>query len=43
LCHYNRCPLPVCVRGELMDAWPEADHVYVSLQQVMKDAADVNY
>jgi hypothetical protein len=43
LCHYNQCPLPVCVRGELMDAWPEADHVYVSLQQAMKDAADVNY
>ena len=24
---YDQRPLPVCVCGEIMDAWPEADHV----------------
>jgi hypothetical protein len=37
---FDHRPLPVCVHGEVMDAWPEANHVYVSFQLAMKDAAD---
>jgi hypothetical protein len=39
---YDRRPLPVCVRGEIMDAWPEANHVYVGFQMAMKDTVEVN-
>ena len=37
--HFDRRPLPVCIRGEIMimDAWPEANHVYVGFQMAMKD------
>jgi hypothetical protein len=28
-------PLPVCVRGKIMDNWPEPNHVYVGFQAAL--------
>jgi hypothetical protein len=39
---FDRRPLPVCIRGEIMDAWPEADHVYVGFQMALRAATDDN-
>jgi hypothetical protein len=39
LWHFDHRPLPVCVRGEIMDSWPDPNH-YVGFQQAMKDASD---
>jgi hypothetical protein len=38
--HFDRRPFSVCVRGEIMDAWPEANHVYVGFQQAINDVAN---
>jgi hypothetical protein len=37
---YDRRPLPVCVRGEIMDSWPDPDHVYVGFQSAVRDVGD---
>ena len=37
---FDRRPLPVCVRGEIMDSWPDPNHVYTGFQLAMKDAAE---
>jgi hypothetical protein len=37
---FDRRPLPVCVRGEILDSWPDPDHVYVGFQLAVRDAAD---
>jgi hypothetical protein len=37
---FDRRPFSVCVRGEIMDAWPEANHVYVGFQQAINDVAN---
>jgi len=37
---FDRRPLPVCVRGEILDSWPDANHEYTGFQLAMKDAAD---
>jgi len=36
---HDRRPLPVCVRGEIMDNWPDANHKYVGFQAALKEAA----
>jgi hypothetical protein len=43
MCHgisLDRRQLPVCVRGEIMDSWPDPNHVYTGFQQAMKDVAE---
>jgi len=37
---FDRRPLPVCVHGEILDSWPDANHEYTGFQLAMKDAAD---
>jgi hypothetical protein len=37
---FDRRPLPVCVRGEIMDSWPDPNHQYVGFQQAISDAAE---
>jgi hypothetical protein len=37
---YDRQPLPVCVHGEIMDSWPDPDHVYVGFQSAVRDVVD---
>ena len=37
---FDRRPLPVCVRGETMDSWPDPNHQYVGFQQAISDAAE---
>ena len=39
---FDRRPLPVCVRGEILDSWPDPNHQYVGFQQAMRDAAEDN-
>jgi hypothetical protein len=39
LCHFDHQPLPVCMRGEIMDEWPDPNHVYVWFQAAIRDAA----
>jgi len=39
LCKFDRRPLPICVRGEIMDNWPEPDHVYVGFHSALQDVA----
>ena len=34
----DRRPLPVCVRGEIMDEWPDPNHEYVGFQAALRDA-----
>jgi hypothetical protein len=40
LCRYDHRPLPVCVRCEIMDSWPDPDHVYVRFQSAVRDVVD---
>jgi hypothetical protein len=37
---FDRRPLPVCVRGEIMDSWPDPNHVYVGFQAALRDVVD---
>ncbi len=37
---FDRRPLPVCVRGEIVDSWPDPNHQYVGFQQAISDAAE---
>jgi len=37
---FDRRPLPVCVRGKIMDSWPDPNHVCTGFQLAMKDAAE---
>ncbi len=32
--------LTVCVCGEIMDSWPDLDHVFVGFQLAVRDAVD---
>ena len=36
---YDRRPLPICVRGEIMDNWPDPNHSYVGFQSAIKEAS----
>jgi hypothetical protein len=36
---FDHRPLPVCVRGEIMDAFPDPNHTYVGFQATLRDAA----
>ncbi len=40
LCCFDQPPLPACVHGEIMDSWPDPDHVYVGFQLYVRDAVD---
>jgi hypothetical protein len=33
-------PLPICVRGEIMDNWLDPNHTYVGFQAALRDVAD---
>jgi hypothetical protein len=33
-------PLPMCIRGEIMDSWPDPNHVYVGYQVALHDVMD---
>jgi len=35
---FDRRPLPVCVRGEIVDKWPDPNHEYVGFQAALRDA-----
>jgi len=37
---FDRRPLPICVRGEIMDNWPERSRNYVGFQAALRDVAD---
>jgi hypothetical protein len=37
---FDRRPLPICVRGEIMDNWPDPNHNYVGFQAALRDVAD---
>lgn len=37
---FDRRPLPVCVRGEIMDSWPDANHEYVGFHAALRDAVE---
>ena len=37
---YDRRPLPMCVRSEIIDAWPDPDGNYTGFHAAMKHAAD---
>jgi hypothetical protein len=39
---FDRRPSPVCIRGEILDSWPDPNHQYVGFQQAMRDAAEDN-
>jgi len=36
---FDQQPLPICVRGEIMDEWPDPKYSYVGFQAVVRDAA----
>jgi hypothetical protein len=36
---HDRRPLPVCVRTEIMENWPDPNRNYVGFQAALKDAA----
>jgi len=36
---YDRRPLPVCVRGEIMDSYPDPNHQYVGFLAAMNDVS----
>jgi hypothetical protein len=38
--HFDRQPLPVCVCGEILDEWPDANHIYVGFQMAIRNAED---
>jgi hypothetical protein len=40
LCCYDHRPLPVCVCCDIMDSWPDPDHVYVGFQSAVRDVVD---
>ena len=40
LSRFDCRPLPVCLRSEILDSWPDPNHEYVGFQQVIKDAAE---
>jgi hypothetical protein len=37
---YDRSPLPVCVRGEIIDNWPDPNHVYVGFHAALNNVSD---
>jgi hypothetical protein len=37
---YDRRPLPICVRGEIMDNWPDPNRSYVGFQAALRDVSD---
>jgi hypothetical protein len=37
---FDRRPLPICVRGEIMDNWPDPNHTYVGFQAALREVAD---
>ncbi len=37
---YDRRPLPVCVHGEIMDNWPDPNHVYVGFHAALNNVSD---
>jgi hypothetical protein len=40
LCKFDRRPLPICVRGEIMDNWPDPNHSYVGFQDALRDVSE---
>jgi hypothetical protein len=38
---YDRRPLPICVRGEIMDNWPDPNRTYVGFQAALRDVSDM--
>jgi hypothetical protein len=36
---YDRRPLPICVRCEILDNWPDPNHSYVGFQSAIKEAS----
>ncbi len=39
---FDRRRLPVCVREEILDSWPDPNHSYVGFQLAVKDVSDDN-
>jgi hypothetical protein len=37
---FDRRPLPICVRGEIMDNWPDPNHTYVGFQDALRDVSE---
>jgi len=37
---YDQRPLPVCVSGEIMDNWPDPNHVYVGFCAALNNVSD---
>jgi hypothetical protein len=37
---YDRRELPVCVRGEIMDSYPDPNHKYVGFQLALQDVEE---
>jgi hypothetical protein len=37
---FDRRPLPVCVRGEIMDSWPDPNHEYVGFHAALRDVVE---
>jgi hypothetical protein len=38
---FDRRPLPICVRGEIMDNWPDPNHSYVGFQDALRDVSEI--
>jgi hypothetical protein len=39
ICKHDRRPLPECVRGEIMDSYPDLNHQYVGFRAALNDVA----
>ncbi len=37
---FDRWPLPVCIRGEIMDSWPDPNHEYVGSHAALYDVVE---
>jgi len=40
LCKFDRRPFPICVRGEIMDNWPDPNRSYVGFQAALREVSD---
>jgi hypothetical protein len=38
---FDRRPLPICVRGEIMDNWPDPNHSLVRFQDALRDISEI--
>jgi hypothetical protein len=38
---FDRRPLLICVRGEIMDNWPDPNHSYVGFQDSLRDVSKI--